>query len=248
MFSFYLKKSFVDPEPGISLVNIHYTWTVLGSAPDWSSHRETRTMPRGGVLLRGFGGTTVDDSGHYVQTEAQAIRLPDDGIRRKVISLPNEVLDPATGRYVDSYAFHHYFEVFRGDTREESSVFTEQIVSKEVEFMDFPGMLGGVCIYWSIYDWDAPQYQPTEDPNFISRYGEDNAYRSLKLYGQQDKDEFYRNRSELLAALPLPHRFIGRIRGPKGAQVHQSWHLGNTWQADPRARWEQYFGYVTHVL
>jgi hypothetical protein len=248
MFSFYLKKSFVDPEPGISLVNIHYTWTVLGSAPDWSSHRESRTMPRGGVLLRGFGGTTVDDSGHYVQTEAQAIRLPDDGIRRKVISLPNEVLDPATGKYVDSYAFHHYFEVFRDDTREESPVFTEQIVSKEVEFMDFPGMLGGVCIYWSIYDWDAPQYQPTEDPSFISRYGEDNAYRSLKLYGQQDKDEFYRNRSELLAALPLPRRFIGRIRGPKGAQVHQSWHLGNTWQADPRARWEQYFGYVTHVL
>jgi hypothetical protein len=31
MFSFYLKKSFVDPEAGISLINIRYTWTVLGS-------------------------------------------------------------------------------------------------------------------------------------------------------------------------------------------------------------------------
>jgi hypothetical protein len=30
MFSFYLKKTFVDQEPGIDLVNIQYTWTPLG--------------------------------------------------------------------------------------------------------------------------------------------------------------------------------------------------------------------------
>jgi hypothetical protein len=34
MFSFYLKKTFVDYEPGIDLVNIHYTWTPLGQLPN----------------------------------------------------------------------------------------------------------------------------------------------------------------------------------------------------------------------
>ena len=50
--------------------------------------------------------------------------------------------------------------------------------------MHYPGMLGGVCIYWSISDLDAPQYQPTEDPNFIARYGGDSPYRS-KYIGTQ---------------------------------------------------------------
>jgi hypothetical protein len=144
MFSFYLKKTFVDCDPDIDLVNIHYTWTVLGRSPDWSTHHQIRSMPRGGVLLRGLGGTTVDDSGHYVETETQKIQLPDDGVRRKVISLPNEVLDSSTGKYIDNYMLHHYFEVFRGGKREESPLFSEEIVSKEIEYDDYPGMLGGV--------------------------------------------------------------------------------------------------------
>jgi hypothetical protein len=248
MFSYYLKKSFFDHEPGIDLVNIHYTWTPIGQLPNWEAHRETRAMPRGGVFLRGLGGTTVDDSGHYTETSVETIQLPDDGVRRKVIRLPNEIQDPTTGKYTDHYALHHYFEILRGGKQEQSPLFTEEIVSREIEFVDYPGTLGGVCIYWSICDLDAPQYQPTEDPNFIARYGEDSPYRSLKLYGQENKDDFYRTRSEMLDALPLPRRFVGKIRGPKGAQVHQSWHVGNKWQPDPKARWEQYWGYAVHVL
>ena len=48
--SFYMKKTFADNEPGIELVNLHYTWTPLGEMPNWEAHRETRAMPRGGVL------------------------------------------------------------------------------------------------------------------------------------------------------------------------------------------------------
>ena len=58
--SFYMKKTYVDTEPGIELVNIHYTWTPSGEMPNWEAHRETRMRPRGGVLIRGMGGTTVD--------------------------------------------------------------------------------------------------------------------------------------------------------------------------------------------
>ena len=31
--SFYMKKSFTDPEPDIELVNIHYTWSPIGQPP-----------------------------------------------------------------------------------------------------------------------------------------------------------------------------------------------------------------------
>jgi hypothetical protein len=120
MFSFYLKKTFVDQEAGIDLVNIRYTWTPLGALPNWDAHHETRAMPRGGVYLRGLGGTTVDDSGHYTETSVETIQLPDDGVRRKVIRLPNEIQDPASGKYIDHYALHHYFEIFRGEGAESS--------------------------------------------------------------------------------------------------------------------------------
>ena len=61
--SFYIKRTYVDTQPGIELVNIHYTWTPVGQKPTWDAPRETRAMPRGGTLIRGMGGTTVAESG-----------------------------------------------------------------------------------------------------------------------------------------------------------------------------------------
>jgi hypothetical protein len=246
--SFYLKRTFVDNEPGIELVNIHYTWTPVGQLPDWEAHRETRAMPRGGVLIRGMGGTTVAESGEYVQTASERIELPDDGTRRKVIRLPKAIFDAETNQYVENYAFHHYFETFREGKREQSPLYTEEIVSKDVEFIDFNGNLGGMCIFWSVYDWDAPQYQPTEVPEFIERFGEDSPYRSHKFYGAEDKENFSRTRSEMLRSLPVPRRFVGKIYGPKGAQVHQRWHVGALWSPNRDERWEDYWGYVVHTL
>jgi len=247
--SFYMKRSYVDNEPGIELVNIHYTWTPLGEMPNWEAHRETRVMPRGGVLVRGMGGTTVDESGQYVQTSSERIELPDDGVRRKVLRLPKAISDPSVPEgYTENYAFHHYFETFRNGKREQSALYTEEMVSKEVEYIDFQGNLGGMCIFWSVYDWDAPQYQPTEEHNFIAQFGEDNPYRSHKFYGTEDKENFSRIRSEMLRSLPLPRRFVGKIYGPKGAEVHQRWHVGALWSPNVAERWEDYWGYVVHTL
>src|ERR1700722_20169674 len=94
MFSFYIKRSFIDTLPGIDLVNIHYTWTPLGQPPNWEAHRETRAMPRGGTLVRGMGGTTIDEHGQKDKTQSEKIQIPDDGTRRKIIKLPMEIPDP----------------------------------------------------------------------------------------------------------------------------------------------------------
>jgi len=85
-------------------------------------------------------------------------------------------------------------------------------------------------------------------PDFIERFGEDNPYRSHKFYGIEDKENFSRIRAEMLQSLPAPRRFVGKIYGPKGAQVHQRWHVGNMWQPNPADRWEDYWGYVVHSL
>src|SRR6266545_4846078 len=114
--------------------------------------------------------------------------------------------------------------------------------------LDFHGTLGMRCFFWSLSDWDAPQYQPTEEPNFIASFGEGSPDRSHKFYGSEDKDAFSRTRSEMVRALPLPRRFVGKIYGPKGVQVHQCWHTGNLWQPNPADRWEDYRGYVIHTL
>jgi hypothetical protein len=247
--AFYIKKTFVDSEPGIELVNIHYTCTPLSETPNWEAHRETRAMPRGGVLMRGMGGTTLDESGMAIQTAVEKVELPDDGIRRKIIRLPKAIPAPSTPQgYTENYAFHYYFEVFRNGKREHSPLYTEEIVSKEVEYLDFQGNLGGMCIVWSVYDWDAPQYQPTEEPQFIERFGEDNPYRSFKFYGSGDMENFGRIRSEMLRSLPLPRRFVGKIHGPKGTEVHQRWHVGGLWSPNVAERWEDYWGYMIHTL
>jgi hypothetical protein len=145
--SFHIKRSFVDTQSRIELVTIHYTWKPVGQQPNWEAHQETRAMPRGCTLVRGLGGPTVAESGEYRQTLSQIVELSDDGIRRKVIRLPQDVYDPALGQYVEHYAFHYYFEIFRNGKREVSPVYTEEIVSKRVESIDYTGNLVGRCIF-----------------------------------------------------------------------------------------------------
>jgi hypothetical protein len=244
--SFYVKKSFVDHEPGIEAVNIHYTWTALGYPPDWGSHRETRSMSRGGVIIRGQGGTTLDEHGQWGQTVAERVELPDDGVRRKVLRLPTRIEWDRS--WHEHYAFHHCFEVLRGDRWSTSPLYTEEIVTREIEYVDHVGNLSEVCVYWSIDDWDIAQYTPAEEQNFVARYGPDNVFRAENLYGSEDKEEFMRIRSEMIAALPMPRRFVATVSGPRRASVHQGWHVGGMYTASRGDRWEDYWGWYTHSL
>jgi hypothetical protein len=42
---FGLRKNWVDPGPGIAMVQIHYTWTPHGVEPDWADAEETVLAP-----------------------------------------------------------------------------------------------------------------------------------------------------------------------------------------------------------
>jgi hypothetical protein len=46
---FGLRKTWVDPEPGIAMVQIHYCWTRPGAEPDWANAEEAVLAPESGT-------------------------------------------------------------------------------------------------------------------------------------------------------------------------------------------------------
>jgi hypothetical protein len=46
---FGLRKTWVDPGPGIAMVQIHYTWTPQGAQPDWADAEEAVLAPQPGT-------------------------------------------------------------------------------------------------------------------------------------------------------------------------------------------------------
>ena len=47
---FGLRKTWLDPGPGISLVLIHYTWSARGAQPDWAGAEQLVLAPHAGPL------------------------------------------------------------------------------------------------------------------------------------------------------------------------------------------------------
>jgi len=41
---------------------------------------------------------------------------------------------------------------------------------------------------------------------------------------------------------------VGKVRGPKGAEVQHSWHVGGMWNPNKAERWESYWGFVRQTL
>jgi hypothetical protein len=46
---FGLRKTWVDPGPGIAMVQLHYAWTPSGAEPDWADGEEAVLAPQPGV-------------------------------------------------------------------------------------------------------------------------------------------------------------------------------------------------------
>ena len=64
---FGLRKTWIDPGPGIAMVQIHYTWTPQGGEPDWADAEEAVLAPHAAAPgLR----TAVLDVPRYVEGAA----------------------------------------------------------------------------------------------------------------------------------------------------------------------------------
>jgi len=230
-----MKRQWLDQESGVDAVYIHYTWTPHDTSPDWGQHRETRLMEKDAKLKEGMGGTILVELSQAEVKERPASAPFNARIR--VIKLPARIWDPRSNALTENYLFHHYFEVHQNGGVWNTDLFTEEIVSREVEYLDWAGNLAGTCAHWSVFDFDAPQYCPSEMNEFIERFGEDNEFRSFKFYHYSDRSRFLRTKITMMREIPLPHRWRSKVWGPRGAKVVQGWHVGFLDEIPPE--WEQ---------
>jgi hypothetical protein len=148
-------------------------------------------------------------------------------------------------RYVDgrgSYLLHHRFG--RGGEHHEgfSPVFTERIVSRDVEYVDDTGELTEVRLVWTVGGSLAPNWSqatlvglPTSGP----------ATPDPEQEGVTDEAVY-----ELVRTVPLPHRFVARIWGPEGSTVEYVYQLLRTntpVEGDEFERWDDDDGRRYHV-
>ena len=234
----YLKKEFFDTVEGIDDVVIHYTYSPLGMAPDWTQ-AESRSMPAGVTLKTGVG-----EVAKYGPPAPRVPQVVHPRLRKKVLNLPEDIWDPRLNAWTGDFLLHYFYEIIQGGQRSFSAVLTDEIRTRQVVYLDPLGVTGGACVNWSVYDWDAPQFSPTDEPEFLARFGEDHPLRSLKFYGTAAgtvlQDAFAIAKKAIVDTLPLPHRFTARVSAPVGATVRLRLHTGNAGLPESQ-RWEDYW-------
>lgn len=206
--TWYLRREWIDQEDGIENVLIHYTWSLPGDWPVWERNHNVR------VLL---------DAGGFPRR------------RKKVLSMPRGLWDDA-GNYTTDFRLHWFYEVFQHGRQWTTDLESADVVSRELEFYDDQNWVTHLCIYWSVYDWEAPIYSPMEDPRFPG----DSDFRSTRYYEYEDKERFHYSKAQMLNALPTPHRWQARMWAPVGARVVQQYHIGRLYP--PEERYETWLG------
>jgi hypothetical protein len=141
-------------------------------------------------------------------------------------------------RYVDGadrYQLHYRFGPGGEHVDGYSPVFTEEIVSREVEYVDHAGELTEVRVLWSVGGWTAPNWsQATLDglPPSVAAPG-----------GQGDEQDGVSDDAiyELVRTVPLPRRYVARMSGPRGQSVEYVYQLlrtGSPLPDDDFVRWD----------
>ncbi|HEX2171321.1 MAG TPA: hypothetical protein VHL09_02605 [Dehalococcoidia bacterium] len=232
--NWYLKKEFIDYADSIEAVTITYTCAPVGRDPDWTQ-AETRFMPAGEILQTGVG-----EVAKYGPPAPRVPQFVHPRLRKKVLKLPNEIYDEARDGWTRDYTLHYVYEIVQNGHRFTSPIYTDQIRSREITLIDPLGVISGTCVNWAVYDWDAPQFSPTEEEQFVARFGEDHPLRQFKFYGVENRESFGVAKKALIDTLPLPHRFSVRISAPLGALVWLRFHVGN-WGLPEIDRWEDYW-------
>ena len=240
----YLKKDFFDTVDDLEAVLIHYTCAPRGMTADWSL-AESRLMPPGELLK-----TSIGQVASYGPPPPAIPQLAHPRLRRQVLRLPDQIWDDRLGASTGEYSLHYCYEIVRSGERFFSSVYTDEMCTRDVVFVDPLGVIGGVSAYWSVYDWEAPQLSPMEDPAFIAIFGEDHPLRQQNfsgLAGSADREAFAIAKKACIDVLPLPRRFTARVSAPAGAPVRLRFLVGN-WGLPEHQRWEDYWLDETFVM
>jgi hypothetical protein len=186
---FQMAKVWIDPNNRVDSVEIRYTWSPVGTSPDFTNGKDEAEV------MHVVPGTNPP-------------------VRQAVIEIP---------RYLDgkdNYLLHYHFggggEHHEGFTQ----VYTEEIVSKEVEFIDQEGLLTEVRVLWSVGGWAAPNWTQARLDGLPLQVPIDAPGHDIEGEGLADEAIY-----ELVQTVPLPRRFVARVWGPRGGRVEYCYQL-----------------------
>jgi hypothetical protein len=202
---FQMAKVWVDPNDRVDSVEIRYTWSPIGTQPDFTNGKDEAEV-------------------------MQVVLGTNPRVRQAIIEIP---------RYLegkDNYLLHYHFggggEHHEGFTQ----VYTEEIVSKEIEYIDHEGLLTEVRVLWSVGGWAAPNWTQARLDGLPLQVPMDAPGHDAEGEGLADEAIY-----ELVQTVPLPRRFVARVWGPRGGRVEYSFQLlrNNTpIEGDEFVRWD----------
>ncbi len=141
----------------------------------------------------------------------------DPKVRQVVMEIPRYLGDQ------DAYLLHHRFVFVRGGQEQFSPVFTEEIVAKEVPYVDPDGRITEVRLLWGVNGWTAQNWTQAKLEGLKLHMIPTRAGHDREGEGIAD-DAIY----ELIQTVPLPRRYVAKVWGPRNATVEYVYQLLRT--------------------
>jgi len=136
-------------------------------------------------------------------------------VRRAILEIPRYLNDK------DNYLFHYQF--IPGGTQGQgplSPIFTEEIVAREVEYVDHDGWVTEVRVVWGVEGWTAPNLTQAELKGLELKLPPDTPGHDREGEGIADAAIY-----ELIQTVPLPRHWVAKVWGPKGSTVEHAFQL-----------------------
>ncbi len=150
-------------------------------------------------------------------------------LRQAVLEIP---------RYLDhseSYQLHYRFGGGGEHHEGFSQIYTEEIVAREIPYVDTEGKITQVRVLWSVNGWSAPNWSQAKLEGLNLAVKEDSAGHDIEGEGIAD-DAIY----ELIQTVALPRRYVAKVWGPKGATVEYVYQLLRTGSPIPEDDFERW--------
>jgi hypothetical protein len=166
------------------------------------------------------------------QEEAEVlVAIPNTApvVRQAVIEIP---------RYLDgkdAYQLQYRFVVVRNGREEFSPIFTEEIVSQEVPYVDNEGRITEVRLLWGVNGWNAPNWTQARLEGLNLQMIPNRPGHDIEGEGIAD-DAIY----ELIQTVPLPRRYVAKAWGPRGAIIEYVYQLLRTNSPIPEDDFERW--------
>ncbi len=154
------------------------------------------------------------------QEDAEVLAVvPDTNprVRQAVIEIPRYLNEK------DSYQLHYRFVVVRNGREEFSPIFSEEIVAREVPYVDQQGRITEVRVLWGVDGWAAPNWTQARLDGLKLQMIPTRPGHDIEGEGIAD-DAIY----ELIQTVPLPRRYVAKVWGQRGAAVEYVYQLLRT--------------------